>query len=114
MASGGMPFSGSTNGKPILLTGGNDTLHTAGAGTGSSDRWDLAITNSTGAACTVTVYNGAIEASSKIADAVSLPPNGAPLNLFGILNNGLSLIVVASAANVATAWGRIYRGTTGS
>ena len=73
MATGSLPFSGSTNGQPILLTGGNDTLHTAAAGTGTSDRWDLAVANSTGAACTVTIYNGSVAAGNIIAQAVALP-----------------------------------------
>ena len=114
MATGDLPFSGSTNGKPILLSGGNDTVHTAAAGVGTSDRWVLSVANSTGAACTVTVYNGAVAAGNILCDAFPLPANGSPISFQGILNNGLLLICAASAANVATAWGSVRRAPTGS
>ena len=116
MANGKLPLSGSTNGKAFLIDNVGVTIHTAAAGTGTTDRIWVWATNTTGAACTITVYHGAVVAANIIGHAIPITANGVPVLIVpGIpLNNATVLSAVASVTNVVSVAGYVDRQTTGT
>ena len=115
MSLGVLPLSGSTNGQPFLLTGGTDNLHTAAATVATSDQIYLWLCNSTGAECRIDLYLGDAVGANLVLYQFLVPPNSRPLFAMPglLLNNGLIVYAVATAASVVTVFGFVVRQATG-
>lgn len=108
-------LSGSTNGRPILVaqtaTPGT-LLHTAVAGTTSIDEVWLWVTNTGGAAVTLTVeWGGVTDPNDLIVKTYSIAANSAPVLIApGLpMNNTLVIRAFASTANILIATGFVNR-----
>ena len=116
MGVGILPLSGSTNGKPILLSGGTDTLHTAAATVATTDQVYLWLCNSTGAECRVDLYHGGGTAAELVLYQYLVPPNSRLVFVMPgfLLNNGLAVYAIATVTNIVTASGFVVRQLTGT
>lgn len=108
-------LSGSVNGKPVKVAATatpGTTLHTAVAGTAAYDEVYVWLTNTGAAAVAVTVeFGSAADPDGLIVKGLSLPANSPPIPVLTgqVLQNGLTVGVFASAANVVVASGYVNR-----
>lgn len=108
-------LSGSTNGKPTKIAAtatAGTTVHVAVSGISAIDEIYLWLTNTSASAVTVTVEYGAVtDPDGLILKAVSLPPSSVPIPVLTgqCLQNGLTVAVFASVANVVLASGYCNR-----
>lgn len=104
-------LSGSTNGKAIKIAAtatAGTTVHTAVTGTSSYDEVYIYLTNTDTVARTVTIeYGGVTDPDCLVCKAVALPASSGPILVIAglLLNNGLTIGIFASAANVVLATG---------
>lgn len=109
-------LSASVDGEPIKIAAtatAGTLVHTATSSTNALV-WDeiyMAFTNTSSSPVTITVeYGGATDPDNLICKTVTLPPLCAPQWLLEgfILQNGQTIRVFASTANVVLASGHIY------
>lgn len=113
------PFSGSTNGRLVKLTGNSSggavTVHTAVSGTASNDEiWLYAMNDSTSPEVVTIEFGGTTDVNDTIKKTI--PPKGTEgsdgLNIVIpglILQNGLVVKAFASTVNVITLSGYVNR-----
>ena len=111
-------LSGSTNGKPIKVTGtatgSSVTVHTAVTGVEQTDQIFLWASNTSGTAATLTVeWGGTTDPDNLLVKAYSIAANSAPVLVAqGImLNGGLIVKAFAGTANVLNIVGYVHRHT---
>lgn len=116
MATQRILLSGSTNGKPIKVTGtatgSSVTVHTAVTGTLEMDTLFLWASNTSGTAATLTLeWGGTSDPDNLLVKAYSIAANSAPVMIAsGIpLNNALVIKAFAGTANVLNVSGYCVR-----
>ncbi len=108
MAVSGLVLSGSTHGQPIVVAatviGSGTTIHTATSETadGSFDEIYLWVTNADTAARTITIgWGGTTDPNNLVVDALTIPPNLAPLMIVAGLRLRNALVVRAAASSAS-------------
>ncbi len=109
-------LSGSTNGKPIPVTGTNtgtaNIIHTAVTGAGAFDEIYAWASNVTAAAATLTVeWGGVTDPANHLIKAYSLPPNSPPIPIATgqSLNNSLVVKAFSGTASAINITGFVNR-----
>jgi len=108
-------LSGSTNGKPIKVVAtatAGTTIHTAVSGTSGFDEVYAWVTNTSGAAVTLTIeFGGTTDPDQLIVKALSIPANSPPIPILTgqVLQNGLTIGAFAGSANVLLISGYVNR-----
>ena len=108
-------LSGSTNGKPIIVTAtatAGTTIHTAIAGTASFDEIYVWVSNVTSAAATLTIeFGGVTDPGNLIVKAVSIPANSPPIPIITgqVLQNGLVIGAFSGTASALNITGYVNR-----
>src|SRR3990167_2783667 len=111
MANGVLKFSMSTDGQPILLAGGGESIHITPATTQTTDRIYAWICNSTGVEVRVTLNHGDVNPDTIILHNSVVPANARLVYVVQgiILNNGLELRADANLGSVITISGFVVR-----
>jgi hypothetical protein len=111
-----LKLSGSTSGKPIKVAataiGSGTTIHTAVSGSTDYDEITLFVTNTSGAAVTITLgWGGTTDPDDLVSKAVSVPANSGPIPIVVglLLNGGLIVRAAAGTADVLLISGYVNR-----
>lgn len=116
MALSKIKLSGSTDGKPIHIsgtaTGSSNTIHTAQSGTSFLDEIWLWVTNRSASAATLTIeWGGVTDPDHLLCKAVSIPANSGPVCIAPglVLQNSLVVKAFAGTTNVLGLQGYVIR-----